>query len=100
MANKDASNNSLNERKPKSERTPKQKECHNCGYKHGTNKCYAKGKRCAKCQRLNHFARVCRSKSDARTRNTRVHVVQEEASDNELFVECVTSINTVELNEW
>ena len=54
-------------------------------------------KRCAKCQKLNHFARVCRSKSDARKG---VHVVEEEASDDELFVGCITSINTVELSEW
>ena len=54
-------------------------------------------KRCAKCQKLNHFARVCRSKSDARKG---VHVVEEEASDDERFVGCITSINTVELSEW
>ena len=55
MANEDASINSLSQRKPKTERTPKQKnehtqnkevpskECHKCGYKYGNNKCYAKG---------------------------------------------------------
>ena len=78
MASEDASINGLNQRKPKPEQTRKQKhdhtqkkevpskECHKCGYKHGNNKCYAKGKRCTKCQKLTHFARVCRSKSDAR----------------------------------
>ena len=29
-----------------------------------------------------------------------VHLVEEEASDDELFVGCITSINTVELREW
>ena len=100
MANEDASINSLNQRKPKTEHTQNKevpsKECHKCGYKHGNNKCYAKGKRCAKCQTLNHFARVCRSKSDAKKG---VHFVEEEASDDELFVVCITSINTVELRE-
>ena len=109
MASEDASINSLNQRKQKPEQTRKQKhdhtqkkevpskECHKCGYKHGNNKCYAKGKRCTKCQKLNHFARVCRSKSDARKG---VHLLEEDDSDDELFVGCVTSINTVELSEW
>ena len=83
MANEDASINSLNQRKPKTERTPKPKNehtqnkevpskecCHNCGYTHGNNKCYAKGKRFAKCQKLKHFARACRSKSDAKKEYT------------------------------
>ena len=101
--------NSLNQRKPKTERTPKQKneqtqnkevpskECHKRGYKHGNNKCYAKGKRRAKCQELNHFSSVCRSKSNARKG---VHLLEEEASDDELFVRCITSVNTVDLSEW
>ena len=109
MASEDASINSLNQRKEKPEQTRKQKhdhtqkkevpskECHKCGYKHGNNKCYAKGKRCTKCQKLNHFARVCRSKSDARKG---VHLLEEDDSDDELFVGCITSINTVELSEW
>ena len=46
---------------------------------------------------MNYFARVCRSKSDAKKG---VHLVEEEASDDELFVGCITSINTVELSEW
>ena len=42
------------------------------------------------------FCKVCRSKSDARKG---VHE-EEEDSDDELFVGCITSINTVELSEW
>ena len=109
MASEDGSINSLNQRKQKPEQTRKQKydhtqkkevpskECHKCGYNHGKNKCYAKVKRCAKCQKLNHFARVCRSKSDARKG---VHLLEEDDSDDELFVGCITSTNTVELSEW
>ena len=108
MANEDASINSLNQRKPKPERPRKQKnehtqnkevpskECHKCGYKDNNNKCYAKGKRCTKCQKLNHFTTVCHSKPDARKG---VHLLDEEDSDDELFVGCITSINTVELSE-
>ena len=46
---------------------------------------------------MNHFARVCHSKPDARKG---VHLLDEEESDDELFVGCITSINTVELSEW
>ena len=107
VANEDASINSLNQRKPKTEQTRKQqnertrnkevpsKECHKFGCKHGNKKCYAKGKRCTKCQKLNHFARVCRSKPDTRKG---VHLLEEEDSDDELFVGCIVSINTVELS--
>ena len=108
MASEDASINGLNQRKPKPQQTRKQKhnhtqkkevpskECHKCGCKHGNNKCYAKGKRCTKCQKLNHFARVCRSKSEARKG---VHLLEEEDSDDELFVGCINSINEVELSQ-
>ena len=46
---------------------------------------------------MNHFAGVCRSKLDAKKG---VQLVVEEASDDELFVGCITSINIVELSEW
>ena len=36
--------------------------CSKCGIKHDQNKCPAEGKTCAKCKRLNHFARMCKSK--------------------------------------
>jgi len=44
---------------------------------------------------LNHFARVCRSKPDAKKG---VHLLED--SDDEIFVGCITSINTVELSKW
>ena len=46
---------------------------------------------------MNHFARVCRSQPDARKG---VHLLKEEDSDVELFVGCITSINTVESSDW
>jgi hypothetical protein len=36
--------------------------CSKCGIKHDQNKCPAEGKTCAKCKKLNHFARMCKSK--------------------------------------
>lgn len=46
------------------------KECHRCGGTHSTmdNACPAKGKQCLKCKKLNHFAKVCRSKQYTHTK--------------------------------
>lgn len=40
-------------------------ECGKCGGNHG-NKCYAEGKKCNKCGKINHFARMCRSRGNSR----------------------------------
>jgi len=37
-------------------------DCGNCGRQHPAGKCPAKGKKCSKCNKLSHFAVVCRSK--------------------------------------
>lgn len=37
-----------------------QQECGNCGYVHLRGRCPAYNKVCAKCRKLNHFAKVCR----------------------------------------
>ena len=51
-------------RKPQNEKkTPKQCGC--CGLVHGNGQnCPAFGKKCMKCQKMNHVAAVCRTKSD------------------------------------
>ena len=41
---------------------PCQAACSRCGYENTTRQCPAYGKKCAKCQALGHFARVCRAK--------------------------------------
>ena len=54
--------------------------------------------RCAKCQKVNHFASVCQSKI---TVWKGIHYVEEaEVSDEELFVGCITSVNVVDMGEW
>lgn len=40
-----------------------QRSCNRCGYSHFNRKCPAEGKTCKKCQRKNHFASVCQSKT-------------------------------------
>ena len=53
--------------------------CENCGFelphKSRDNQCPAKGKQCNKCQKYNHFAKVCRSKSTQQ----QVNVVEDES---------------------
>lgn len=46
---------------------------------------------------MNYFVRVCRFKLDIRKG---VNFLEEEDSDDELFVGCIILINIVELSEW
>jgi len=54
--------------------------CKRCGTKHKFRQCPAFGKRCSKCNGLNHFAKMCFSKD--MKRENKVHVV-EEADDSD-----------------
>ncbi|CAI5681852.1 unnamed protein product [Oreochromis niloticus] len=66
--------------KPKGHANVTLKTCSYCARQH-TNKdiCPAKGKQCAKCKKMNHFARACRSKlpSQAKAHLKSVHTVRE-----------------------
>lgn len=43
----------------------KVKLCQRCGYDHNPgSRCPAKGKQCKKCNKKDHFAKMCRSKKD------------------------------------
>ena len=37
-------------------------ECDKCGYRHVRGTCPARGKQCASCQKIGHFAKVCRGR--------------------------------------
>ena len=39
------------------------KPCSACSYKHKYGECKAKGKKCKKCDKVGHFAKMCRSKA-------------------------------------
>eukprot|EP00794_Sanderia_malayensis_P020867 gene20867-22919_t len=41
-----------------------QKQCGYCGLTHEERHCPAFGKKCRKCQKMNHFAAVCKSRTD------------------------------------
>jgi len=59
-------------------RTDKPNKCGNCGTVHDKFRCPATGKRCRKCNKLNHFQVMCRSRS-----SKYVHDVVEKDSDSD-----------------
>ncbi|CAI5677306.1 unnamed protein product [Oreochromis niloticus] len=71
------------------------KACMACGRNHGKRTdCPAKGKQCLKCKKFNHFAKVCRSKSNVerKTGHREVHTVQEaNDSEPELFIDTIAA---------
>ena len=73
-----------NEKKPQDQKS--HKECYNCGKSplHKREDCPAKQAKCHKCQKIGHFARVCKSKSVN-------HVENENEFRNEAFLGSVRS---------
>ena len=59
-------------------RTDKPNKCGNCGTVHDKFRCPATGKRCRKCNKMNHFQVMCRSRS-----SKYVHDVVEKDSDSD-----------------
>lgn len=93
--------------RPQEHTTPhRDRECDRCGGLHTTKDgtCPAKGKQCMKCKKLNHFAKVCKSKQHTHTntygRKT-IHTVEEDTDDGqaELFIDGLTTEHTGEHNE-
>ena len=79
--------------------TAKRKQCYACGMSHARNRCPAFGKTCVKCQKKNHFARVCRGKPVVFDRSAH-HLErdiaaddEDEASTSEIHTDFVFSIN-------
>ena len=73
--------------------------CSKYGIKHEHKKCPPEGKACAKCKKLNHFARMC--KSNVQERKKQIHGVKEvESSDDELYVGSVGTTHAMSKNEW
>jgi hypothetical protein len=72
--------------------------CGNCGYKHYNkdSQCPAKGKRCNKCSRYNHFGSVCKSANN----NGKVQEIEEDEEENHFFVGYVEHVNSVSVSDW
>lgn len=70
------------------------KTCNRCATRHPLYQCPAYGKTCAKCKKLNHFARACNSN----TKNRIEYIEQNNNDDStEFFIDCV---NTNSKDEW
>ena len=68
--------------------------CSNCGIQHPRKQCPAYGKRCRQCNKLNHFAKYCRSQ---RCKVELVERNQESSSPDALFVGAIETANKTEL---
>ena len=74
--------------------TPNKIQCNNCGLQHPKKQCPAFGKQCRKCNKLNHFAKCCRS-----TKRKVEAVEQSEGSPKSdlMFVGAIDHSNNTEL---
>nr|XP_047123474.1 uncharacterized protein LOC124806518 [Hydra vulgaris] len=72
---------------------PSQKSCYYCGSQHTTSFCPAYGLKCTACGKLNHFAKVCRSKTKRFNTNRVDQVDQKEVNLNvaELYIHHVAA---------
>ena len=93
------SKSNRNPKKKQGQRESERNECPRCGFKNHDKReqCPAHGEKCAKCFKLHHYARVCKSKLEKQ-----VHYVDEDssASDDDFYVGCIETVNTVDTNEW
>lgn len=70
-------------------------DCKRCGTEHASRKCPAYGKRCKNCEKMNHFARIYRSR--------KVHAVDDEdvaEQQANLFVGAVHLNTQAQTDEW
>lgn len=69
-------------------------DCKRCGTEHTSRACPAYGKQCKNCKKMNHFARMCRSR--------KVHAVDDEDTDQQtsLFVGAVHANTQSQADEW
>ena len=83
-------------RRSRRDKERKSTECTRCGSTHGKSSvCPALGRKCGKCNKPNHFAKVCQTKLPKN-----MHFVQESSSDEELYVGCLDTVNAVDMSEW
>ncbi|CAH0713223.1 unnamed protein product, partial [Brenthis ino] len=75
------------------------KTCNKCGYSHNYAQCPAFGKTCAKCQKTNHFAKVCRSSNKNTNKNVSEVHLDSETEDN-YFCGALTSTFFIDSLAW
>ncbi|KAK0132248.1 hypothetical protein N1851_032926 [Merluccius polli] len=69
-------------------------DCKRCGVEHAARNCPAYGKQCKNCEKMNHFAKMCRSR--------KVHAVDDDVTDQResLFVGVVNAKAQTQTDEW
>lgn len=80
--------------KESSMNSEKKVDCDRCGYKHEQRKCPAYGQTCRKCDKINHFAKMCRVNSQPK--NKKMHVVEQQDGDDDSDAEEMF-IGTIEM---
>ena len=71
-----------------SQREKEKNDCFRCGLNHDKREqCPAHGKKCSKCFKLHHFARVCKSKPEKE-----VNYVEENSSDDDFYVGSIETV--------
>ena len=89
---------------------PMIQDCSNCPYKHEMGKCPARGRKCYKCDKYNHFASLCRSRPkksgkideiDERydTDSIKEEIIYDESNEKDTVKYFISSIDTNE-PEW
>ena len=77
--------------------------CRKCGSRHGTKQCKAYGKKCQKCQKPNHFAKMCLASANHKMQS-KVDAVNEnsESSEDEFgfFIGAVDDGESKFSKEW
>lgn len=68
---------------------PQQRQCQYCGGTHRRKECPAYGKKCITCNKMGHFAAVCRSR-----KQKEVHTVEHDDTEEEMFVSEVKNMNS------
>ncbi|KAH7984105.1 hypothetical protein HPB52_017076 [Rhipicephalus sanguineus] len=84
------------EDKPTASPTKATIKCGYCGTKHAKGSCPAYGKKCKKCNKVGHFAMVCRTGT---RQQRRVNAVEHSNSHDEVFISVIQNKNSAE-EEW
>lgn len=74
-------------------------DCKRCGSNHKSKECPAFNKKCAKCSKTGHFAKMCRTKNNCDSkRKNKVNILEESSnSEDEIYI---STISAGERKDW
>ena len=89
--------------KPSEEPTPQKRTCGNCGLRYPRKQCPAYGKQCLKCNKPNHFAKLCRSvlprKTDAIEQTEQFQDPGDSDDGESLFIDAIKNDTEISNND-